>query len=129
MDRRCIEHNIPLSDISHFSAKEKVVGSMGYGHPSMLHVWWARRPLVSSRATIYASLLGYNKNHEDKFNNSIKKLLELEVSKNKKKKFIKEIQKEITKNYSYSPKILDPFSGGGSIPFEALRSSRYWRCR
>jgi putative DNA methylase len=52
--KRVIEHNLPLEDISKASRHEK---SVRHGHPSTLHLWWARRPLASSRATLLASLV------------------------------------------------------------------------
>lgn len=52
--RRLIEYHIPLAEISEASAREK---SIRYGHPSTLHIWWARRPLASSRATAFAALI------------------------------------------------------------------------
>jgi putative DNA methylase len=54
MRRRLIEHNLPLAEISEASAREK---SIQHGHPSTLHIWWARRPLASSRATAFAALI------------------------------------------------------------------------
>src|SRR2546426_11898952 len=52
--RRFIEETFPVSEISDESAKEK---SVRQGHISTLHIWWARRPLASSRATNFASLI------------------------------------------------------------------------
>ena len=46
MNKRLIEYNIPLADISEESAREK---NIRHGHPSTLHTWWARRPLAASR--------------------------------------------------------------------------------
>ena len=53
-DRRFIEESFPVKEISKISMKEK---SIRHGHISTLHIWWARRPLASSRATAYASLI------------------------------------------------------------------------
>jgi putative DNA methylase len=50
MTKRLIEYDLPLADISEASAREKNT-HRGHGHPSTLHIWWARRPLASSRAT------------------------------------------------------------------------------
>jgi len=74
MVQKYIEYDLPLREISHFSAKEKIVGAMQWGHPSLLHVWWARRPLTASRATIYASLipLPKTKDERDKVDEKIK---------------------------------------------------------
>jgi putative DNA methylase len=54
IDRKLIEYNLPLADISDASAREKYIR---HGHPSTLHIWWARRPLASSRATAFAALI------------------------------------------------------------------------
>ena len=54
LNRKLIEHNLPLAEISEASAREK---SIRHGHPSTLHIWWARRPLASSRATAFAALM------------------------------------------------------------------------
>jgi len=52
--RRFIEYDMPLAEISDESAREK---NIRHGHPSTLHIWWARRPLASSRATNFAALI------------------------------------------------------------------------
>ena len=54
MKKRLIEYDLPLADISEESAREK---NIRHGHPSTLHIWWARRPLASSRATAFAALI------------------------------------------------------------------------
>jgi len=54
VNKRFIEYNLPLADISEASAREK---NIRHGHPSTLHIWWARRPLASSRATAFAALI------------------------------------------------------------------------
>ena len=48
--KKLIEVAIPLKAISNESAREK---SIRHGHPSTLHLWWARRPLASARAVIF----------------------------------------------------------------------------
>ena len=120
-------------------AKEK---NIRHGHISTLHIWWARRPLVVSRATIYASLIPAPKNKEERiakeqfiaiFSDEYKKwlgsgkgkqlsnilhytcLAKWENSLNK--KIIERARKEILKaNGGKPPKVLDPFADGGSIP-------------
>src|ERR1700726_3204427 len=52
--RKLIEVSIPLEDINRESAREK---SIRYGHPSTLHLWWARRPLAACRAVLFAQLV------------------------------------------------------------------------
>ena len=52
--RKLIEVDLPLDHINRESAREK---SIRHGHPSTLHLWWARRPLASCRAVIFASMV------------------------------------------------------------------------
>jgi putative DNA methylase len=52
--KKLIEVALPLDAINKESAREK---SIRHGHPSTLHLWWARRPLAAARAVIFASLV------------------------------------------------------------------------
>src|SRR3984885_12803399 len=52
--RKLIEVALPLDAINVAAAKEK---SIRHGHPSTLHLWWARRPLAAARAVIFAQLV------------------------------------------------------------------------
>ena len=52
--KRLAEVDFPIAEISKHAAREK---SIRHGHPSTLHLWWARRPLASSRAVLLALLL------------------------------------------------------------------------
>ena len=52
--KKLIEVDLPLDEINNESRREK---SLRHGHPSTLHTWWARRPLASCRAVIFASLI------------------------------------------------------------------------
>ena len=52
--RRLAEVDFPIAEVSRHAAREK---SIRHGHPSTLHLWWARRPLASSRAVLLALLL------------------------------------------------------------------------
>ena len=52
--RKLIEVALPLEDINREAAREK---SIRHGHPSTLHLWWARRPLAACRAVLFASLV------------------------------------------------------------------------
>ncbi|MGB9638524.1 MAG: DUF1156 domain-containing protein, partial [bacterium] len=61
-DKYFIEESFPIKEVSEFSAKEK---NIRHGHISTLHIWWARRPLASSRATSYAALIPAAKNLEE----------------------------------------------------------------
>jgi len=52
--RKLIEVALPLKKINEQSAREK---SIRHGHPSTLHLWWARRPLAACRAVLFAQLV------------------------------------------------------------------------
>lgn len=52
--KKLIEVALPLEAINAACAREK---SIRHGHPSTLHLWWARRPLAACRAVIFASLV------------------------------------------------------------------------
>ena len=52
--KRLAEIDFPIAEVSKHAAREK---SIRHGHPSTLHLWWARRPLASSRAVLMALLL------------------------------------------------------------------------
>ena len=52
--KKLIEVALPLDAINAASAKEK---SIRHGHPSTLHLWWARRPLAAARAVIFSQLV------------------------------------------------------------------------
>ena len=52
--KKLIEVSIPLKEISKESSREK---SIRHGHPSTLHLWWARRPLASARAVIFCQII------------------------------------------------------------------------
>jgi putative DNA methylase len=52
--RKLIEVALPLDAINAACAREK---SIRHGHPSTLHLWWARRPLAAARAVIFAQLV------------------------------------------------------------------------
>src|ERR1041384_1675121 len=52
--KRLIEVDFPIAKVSEHSAREK---SIRHGHPSTLHLWWARRPLAACRAVLMGLLL------------------------------------------------------------------------
>src|ERR1700754_2957867 len=54
MKRKLIEVALPLEAINKEAAREK---SIRHGHPSTLHLWWARRPLATCRAVLFAQLV------------------------------------------------------------------------
>jgi len=118
MDERFIERIFPVSKISENSVREK---NIRHGHISTLHIWWARRPLASSRASIYASLIPSTDDELEEIRTKkfIEDLSSWENSLNQ--GMIEKARRDIRDYYGYAPRVLDPFGGGGSIPLEALR--------
>lgn len=117
--KRLIEDSLPLKEISEQSAREK---SIRHGHISTLHIWWARRPLVACRASIFAALVSAPKDEAERkeLHDFLKELCTWEASKDR--RIIDKAQKYIRKYYpDEPPKVLDMFAGGGAIPLEALR--------
>ena len=114
-----IEETFPIREVSKESVKEK---SVRHGHISTMHIWWARRPLASSRATIYSALTVMPEDEADTLKNTefVSNLSKWENSLNK--RILESARNNIlNSNGGIPPKILDPFSGGGSIPLEAMR--------
>ncbi|MFX1515867.1 MAG: DUF1156 domain-containing protein, partial [Promethearchaeota archaeon] len=121
MKKRVIEENLPLTEISKASTHEK---SVRHGHPSTLHLWWARRPLAASRATIFASLIDLPSSlrAQKDILDLIGEIVPWNTVKSNLSPIIYQSQQLISDQWSIQPpRILDPFSGGGSIPLEALR--------
>lgn len=117
--RRFIEESFPVKEVGVASAKEK---NIRHGHISTLHIWWARRPLAASRATAYAALTPTPKDAEEwqKKRDFIIQLSQWENTNNQ--SLLERARREILEaNGGVPPKVLDPFSGGGSYPLEALR--------
>ena len=123
MTKRFIEYDLPLVEISEESVREK---SINHGHPSSLHVWWARRPLASTRATTFAALIDDPGPHFPEKRRELKKLIKQitpwEAVKEGNSPAIERAREILREQYNgQPPKVLDPFSGGGTIPLEALR--------
>lgn len=128
--RKLIEVALPLEVINRESAREK---SIRHGHPSTLHLWWARRPLAAARAVLFAQLVDDPSSNPDEFpteelqrkeRERLHKLIErLVVWENiQDEKLLAEAHAEIlTSTDGNPPSILDPFAGGGTIPLEAQR--------
>ena len=136
---RLIEHAFPLRQASIDSVHEKTVR---HGHISTLHIWPARRPLAASRAALLATLLpdpgtpearkelcekiaGKITTETDKEGRA-KEVTDGGVLRWKReienKELLNWFRQEIKKaNGGRAPKMLDPFSGGGAIPLEAMR--------
>jgi len=130
MKKKLIEVALPLEAINTQSAREK---SIRHGHPSTLHLWWARRPLAAARAVIWASLVDDPSSLPEQFpteeeQNAERKrlfdiLTELVKWENSNNQTVLDAAKaEIMKSTDNNPPaLLDPFAGGGAIPLEAQR--------
>lgn len=128
--RKLIEVALPLEVINRESAREK---SIRHGHPSTLHLWWARRPLAAARAVLFAQLVDDPSSHPEEFpteeqqrkeRERLHKIIErIVVWENiQDEKLFAEAHAEILKSTDgHPPPILDPFAGGGTIPLEAQR--------
>ena len=128
--KKLIEVAMPLDDINKAASREK---SIRHGHPSTLHLWWARRPLATARAVLFASLVDDPGEHRDKFPTDDA----VEAERKRLFKIIAEIVNwdnsgdealfaraldEIKKSVGDDlPAVFDPFAGGGTIPLEAQR--------
>jgi putative DNA methylase len=128
--KKLIEVALPLEAINAESAREK---SIRHGHPSTLHLWWARRPLAAARAVIWSSLVDDPSSHPEEFPTEeeqnkerqrlfgiLERLVKWKNSNNE--EVLNEAKAEIMKSTNGNlPALLDPFAGGGSIPLEAQR--------
>ncbi len=146
--KKLIEVALPLDAINAASAREK---SIRHGHPSTLHLWWARRPLAAARAVIFASLVDdpsawpqlfpseeAQSEERQRLFDIIKQLVRWENTTDE--RVLEEARDEIRKSWRGAcadnrahpraaelfdpdrlPAFHDPFAGGGSIPLEAQR--------
>ena len=128
--KKLIEVALPLEAINKESAREK---SIRHGHPSTLHLWWARRPLATCRAVLFASLVDDPSARPNEFPTEeaqeaerqrlfrlIEQLVKWENSNDE--RILAEVRQEILKSTGGNPPpVYDPFCGGGSIPLEAQR--------
>ncbi len=144
--KRLAEVDFPIAEVSKHAAREK---SIRHGHPSTLHLWWARRPLASSRAVLLALLwpdpcdalcpeafktearkrLGAvggchpGKTGEDLRTALLRFIADFANWDNASKPLYLEVSRALVKaaHGDEPPLVVDPFAGGGSIPLEALR--------
>ena len=128
--RKLIEVALPLEAINRESAREK---SIRHGHPSTLHLWWARRPLATARAMLFAQLVDDPSSCPEQFptdqsqrteRERLHRLIERLVGWDeiRDEQLVNEARQEILKSTGGNPPgILDPFAGGGTIPLEAQR--------
>ena len=146
--KKLIEVALPLDAINEASRREK---SIRHGHPSTLHLWWARRPLAAARAVIFAQMVDDPSEDPDRFPTEdarrrererlFRLLEELVVWKNTgNEELLKRARQEILRSWRracednadhpraaelFDPRTLpafhDPFAGGGALPLEAQR--------
>jgi putative DNA methylase len=146
--KKLIEVAIPLEAINAASAREK---SIRHGHPSTLHLWWARRPLAAARAVIFCQMVDDPSAVPEEFPTPeeqeieqlrlfklISELVTWENTTNEDK--LEEARAEIWRSWRrccadnadhpeaaelFNPEKLpgfhDPFAGGGALPLEAQR--------
>ncbi len=146
--KKLIEVALPLDAINRASAREK---SIRHGHPSTLHLWWARRPLAAARAVIFAQMVDDPSAHPDLFPTEKKQEKERERlfriiedlvlwENTTNEKVLQKARDEIWQSWRYTcaenadhsrakelfdryrlPAFHDPFAGGGTLPLEAQR--------
>jgi putative DNA methylase len=146
--KKLIEVALLLEAIHKASAREK---SIRHGHPSTLHLWWARRPLAAARAVIFAQMVDDPSSHPDLFPTEkkqekerqrlfriIEDLVKWENTTNE--KVLQAARDEIWASWRRAcaehadhprakelfdrhtlPAFHDPFAGGGTLPLEAQR--------
>ena len=146
--KKLIEVALPLDAINSASAREK---SIRYGHPSTLHLWWARRPLAAARAVIFAQIVDDPSSRPELFTSVeeqdrererlfglIKELVKWENTTSE--TVLQAARDEIRESWRRMcadnadhpraaelfdterlPAFHDPFAGGGALPLEAQR--------
>jgi putative DNA methylase len=129
--RKLIEVALPLPEINDASAYDKMPG-IG-PHPKGIHHWWARLPLPTARAMLFASVVDDPSEHPEKWptedvQNAERERLFVILRKMMWKKLHKhpevyaEARVEMLLHCDGKlPTVFDPFAGGGSIPLEANR--------
>ena len=143
-DTRLIERWLPIAELGVESTRERTPMTP-FPAPNRLHVWWARRPLVASRAAVLASLLPADADRE-KFlqvlgihGDPVSSRRRIDAARRRGERFEGQAY-SYPRAFGYAPdrndkewwqsafngrgenaKILDPTAGGGSIPLEAIR--------
>ncbi|MEU2304854.1 DUF1156 domain-containing protein [Streptomyces misionensis] len=128
---KLIEVSLPLEAINRESAREK---SIRHGHPSTLHLWWARRPLAAARAMLFAQLVDdpgsrpdlypgpeEQKAERQRLFDIIEEMVPWEATRDE--RIMRKVREKIAESHGDGPlpPVLDPFAGGGTIPLEAHR--------
>src|SRR5208283_4859240 len=131
MKKKLIEVALPLPEINDASAYDKMPG-IG-PHPKGIHHWWARLPLPTARAILFASVVDDPSTQPERFPTKekqdeererlfgiIRKLMQKKL--HEQPEVYAEARAEMLKHCNGSlPPVLDPFAGGGTIPLEANR--------
>ena len=145
MTKRLIEEWLPIAEIGIESVRERTPMTP-FPAPNRLHIWWARRPLVASRAAVLASLLPADADRKIFMHmlgihgDPLASRKRIDAAKRKGERFEGEaytykraftykpneqeeywLLEEMGKLGIEQPTVLDPTAGGGAIPFEALR--------
>ena len=130
--KKLIEVSLPLDIINDASAYDKMPG-IG-AHPKGIHHWWARLPLPTARAILFASVVNDPSTdpawtdkpveeqdaERERLFDIIRRLMQKKL--HEKPEVYEEAQEEMLKHTDGElPTVLDPFAGGGSIPLEAQR--------
>lgn len=129
--KKLIETSIPLDEINAQAVREK---SIRKGHPSTLHLWWARRPLAAARCVIFASMVDDPAEHPELFPTEEEQDAERERLHDMIRKLANWDNINDEELYAAAhaemvkyapdgklPEFLDPFAGGGALPLEAQR--------
>lgn len=128
--KKLIETSIPLTDINAESVREK---SLRHGLPSTLHLYWARRPLATTRTILFAQLVDDPSSRPNRFPteeeqdrertrlHGIMKRLASWDNIHDAELYREARQAILDSNDGVEPAVLDPFAGGGAIPLEAQR--------
>lgn len=144
--RKLIEVSIPLEAINEQAAREK---SIRHGHPSTLHLWWARRPLAAARCVLFAQLVDDPSSNIEEYREEARTEgvpdsecdawvdSKVESRREYLHKILTDLanwdnltdevlwgraREEVMQSTGGNPPpIVDPFAGGGAIPLEAQR--------
>jgi putative DNA methylase len=131
LKRKLIEVALPLPEVNDASAYDKMPG-IG-PHPKGIHHWWARLPLPTARAILFASVVDDPASHPEKWPNEEEQNRERErlfdiLRRMMQKKlhqhpevYEEALQEMLNQCGGKLPAVFDPFAGGGSIPLEASR--------
>lgn len=120
MSKKFIEEEFPITKLSALGRKEK---STAHANITGIHAWWARRPTIISRALILSALIDYpeNKTKQKEMRDFIIKMCSDFKGLPKQKELRDKLEVLINDNNNQKITLLDPFSGGSSIPLEAAR--------